>query len=71
MSSSVSRSCSYNTIVVISGAFLNFLFHNHSVNTRPEGKSAPVAVITRWASPSGRSAQIRGVVIVHQESLIH
>jgi hypothetical protein len=36
-----------------------------------EGKSAPVAVITRWASPSGRSAQIRGAVSVHQDSLIH
>jgi hypothetical protein len=39
--------------------------------TAGEGKSAPVAVITRWASPSGRSAQIRGAVSVHQGSLIH
>jgi hypothetical protein len=36
-----------------------------------EGKSAPGAGITRWASPSGRSAQIRGAVSVHQDSLIH
>ena len=36
-----------------------------------EAKSAPVARITRWASPSARSAQIRGAVSVHQESLIH
>jgi hypothetical protein len=39
--------------------------------TAGEGKSALVAVITRWASPSGRSAQIKGAVSVHQESLIH
>jgi hypothetical protein len=39
--------------------------------TAGEGKSEPVTVITRWASPSGRSAQIRGAVSVHQGSLIH
>jgi hypothetical protein len=39
--------------------------------TAGEGKSAPVAGITRWASPSARSAQIRGAVSVHQDSLIH
>jgi hypothetical protein len=39
--------------------------------TAGEGKSAPVAGITRWASPSARSAQIRGAVSVHQNSLIH
>jgi hypothetical protein len=39
--------------------------------TAGEGKSAPVAGITRWASPSARSAHIRGVVSVHQDSLIH
>jgi hypothetical protein len=39
--------------------------------TAGEGKSAPVAIITWWASPSGRSAQIRGAVSFHQESLIH
>jgi hypothetical protein len=39
--------------------------------TAGEGKSAPGAGITRWASPSARSAQIRGAVSVHQESLIH
>jgi hypothetical protein len=31
--------------------------------TEGEGKNAPVAVITWWASPSGRSAQIRGAVL--------
>jgi hypothetical protein len=37
-----------------------------------EGKNAPDADrITRWASPSARSAQIRGEVSVHQDSLIH
>jgi hypothetical protein len=35
------------------------------------GKSAPGTGIARWASPSGRSAQIRGAVSVHQVSLIH
>jgi hypothetical protein len=39
--------------------------------TAGEGKSAPGAGITRWASPSARSAQIRGAVSVHQDSLIH
>ena len=39
--------------------------------TAGEGKSAPVAISTRWASPAGRSAQIRGTVSVHQKSLIH
>ena len=39
--------------------------------TAGEGKSAPVAGITRWASSSARSAQIRGAVSVHQDSLIH
>jgi hypothetical protein len=39
--------------------------------TACEGKSAPGAGITRWASPSARSAQIRGAVSVHQDSLIH
>jgi hypothetical protein len=39
--------------------------------TAGEGKSAPVAGITRWANPSARSAQIRGAVSVHQDSLIH
>jgi hypothetical protein len=38
--------------------------------TAGEGKSAPVPGITRWASPSARSAQIRGAS-VHQDSLIH
>jgi hypothetical protein len=39
--------------------------------TAGAGKSAPDAGITRWASPSARSEQIRGAVSVHQESLIH
>jgi phosphosulfolactate phosphohydrolase-like enzyme len=39
--------------------------------TAGEGKSAPGAGITRGASPSARSAQIRGAVSVHQDSLIH
>jgi hypothetical protein len=39
--------------------------------TAGEGKSAPVAGITRWASPSARSEHIRGDVSVHQDSLIH
>jgi hypothetical protein len=39
--------------------------------TAGEGKSTPGAVITRWASPSSRSEQIRGAVSVHQDSLIH
>jgi hypothetical protein len=39
--------------------------------TAGEGKSAPVAGITRGASPSARSAKIRGAVSVHQDSLIH
>jgi hypothetical protein len=39
--------------------------------TSGEGKNASVAVSTRWASPAGRSAQIRGAVSVHQDSLIH
>jgi hypothetical protein len=32
--------------------------------TAGEGKSAPDTGITRWASPSARSAQIRGAVSV-------
>jgi hypothetical protein len=43
----------------------------NACTTAGEGKSAPVVVITRWASPSARSAQIRGAVSVHQDSLIH
>jgi hypothetical protein len=39
--------------------------------TAGEGKSAPGAGIIRWAIPSARSAQIRGAVSVHQDSLIH
>jgi hypothetical protein len=39
--------------------------------TAGKGRNAPVAGITRWASPSARSAQIRGAVSVHQDSLIH
>jgi hypothetical protein len=39
--------------------------------TAGEGKSAPGAGITRGAIPSARSAQIRGAVSVHQDSLIH
>jgi hypothetical protein len=39
--------------------------------TAGEGKNSPVAGSTRWASPSARSAQIRGAVSVHQDSLIH
>ncbi len=39
-------------------------------STAGEGKSAPITGNTRWASPSARSAQIRGAVRVHQESLI-
>ena len=38
--------------------------------TANEGKSAPITGSTRWASPSARSAQIKGAVRVHQESLI-
>jgi hypothetical protein len=38
--------------------------------TAGEGKNAPITGSTRWASPSARSAQIRGTVSVHQESLI-
>jgi hypothetical protein len=34
-----------------------------------EGKSAPV--VSLWASPCARSAQIKGAVSVYQESLIH
>ena len=39
--------------------------------TAGEGKNASVDVSTRWASLAGRSAQIRGTVSVHQDSLIH
>jgi hypothetical protein len=39
--------------------------------TAGEGESTPVAVSTRWASPAARSAQLRGAVSVHQDSLIH
>jgi hypothetical protein len=41
--------------------------------TSGEDKNASVWVNTRWASPAGRSAQIRGAVSVHwgQNSLIH
>ncbi len=39
--------------------------------TSGEGKNASVVVSTRWASLAGRSAQIRGAVSVHQDSLIH
>jgi len=38
--------------------------------TAGEGKSAPITGSTRWASPSARSARIKGAVRVHQESLI-
>ena len=38
--------------------------------TAGEGKRAPITGSTRWASPSARSAQIKGAVRVHQESLI-
>jgi hypothetical protein len=39
--------------------------------TAGEGKSALGLGINLWASPSARSAQIRGAVSVHQDSLIH
>jgi hypothetical protein len=39
--------------------------------TAGEGNSASVSGSTWWASPSARSAQIRGEVSVHQDSLIH
>ena len=38
--------------------------------TAVEGKNTPITGSTRWASPSARSAQIKGAVRVHQESLI-
>jgi hypothetical protein len=38
--------------------------------TAGEGKRATMTGSTRCASPSARSAQIRGAVRVHQESLI-
>jgi hypothetical protein len=38
--------------------------------TAGEGKSAPITGSTRWASPSARSAQIKGAVSVHQRPLI-
>jgi hypothetical protein len=43
----------------------------YDCTTAGEGKNAPVTGSTRWASPSARSAQIRGAVSVHQDSLIH
>jgi hypothetical protein len=38
--------------------------------TAGEGKNASITGNTRWARPSARSAQIKGAVRVHQESLI-
>ena len=38
--------------------------------TAGEGKSMPITGSTRGANPSARSAQIKGAVRVHQESLI-
>ena len=38
--------------------------------TTGEGENVPVTVSTWWVSPSARSAQIKGAVRVHQESLI-
>ena len=43
----------------------------HSVaDHMPEGKSVQITGSTRGASPSARSAQIKGAVRVHQETLI-
>ena len=38
--------------------------------TAVEGKNTLITGSTRWASPSARTAQIKGAVRVHQESLI-
>ena len=41
-----------------------------AVATAGEGKIAPITGNTRWANPFARSAQIKGAVRVHQESVM-